>query len=280
MPYEIETPSEEDLDGGEYNPYKKTITWQEKIEGINTADEGDREIQISHDIRVKYVGYPGTIRTLVNKAKGKIKLSNNERDIEDSLVTDVLLSGEIIVHHYIKDTGESLFDDEYEEGLVGETYISQEHVMEGYVTVTKPTNETHTFSEELQEVIYEYERLKYDLTVEVIGGVGEITGEEEIYYGEDSTPDNIVITPSEGYVITRIIVNGESYEVTDPEGMILDYFEYVTEDINVQVEFGEKEQEVPITGQNTRLIVIATIIVIISLVLLTKFGLVPKMLKR
>ena len=116
----------------------------------------------------------------------------------------------------------------------------------------------------------------------VVGGVGDITGEEDVYYGDDSTPDNIVITPGEGYEITRIMVNGTEYEITDPEGMILDNFKNVQEDIKVQVEFTEKPLPVPITGANTSKVLIIVSILVIFAIMYVAFqtGFVSVILKR
>ena len=279
LPYKLDTSYNNVLHGGVYNEYKNTIEWTEEIENFNSYDND--QLLITKNITVKYKDVEATERTMVNTVKGKIKLSNNVKEVENNFITRISIPGTIIVHHYIKGTTEELFPTEITEGLVGETYISHEQSLEGYKVVTKPANETHTFIEGELEVIYEYERIKFKLDVEVIGGVGEITGEEEIFYGDDSTPENIVITPGEGYEIVKIMVNGVEYEITDPDGMILDNFINVQEDIIVQVTFDLKPITVPITGSNSKLVIIASILVILSgLVIALKTGFITKLLKR
>ena len=91
---------------------------------------------------------------------------------------------------------------------------------------------------EEQIVIYTYERIKYKVETEVIGGIGEITGEEEVYYGDDSTPEYIVVTPGEYYLIDKIFVDGVEIDVTDPERMVIDNFKNVHENHLVQVSIG------------------------------------------
>ena len=218
---------------------------------------------------------------MVNTVTGKIKLSNKTQEIEDNLSTRISIPGTITVHHYIVGTNEELVPDEYNEGLVGETYISHAQDIEGYKVVTKPTNETHVFREEEQEVLYEYERIKFNIEVEVIGGVGEATGNEEVFYGDDSTPEYIVITPGEGYEIEKIIINGVAYEVDNREGMTLDNFLNVQENIKIEVEFTEKPLPVPITGARSKIIIIASILLVLSIMYVAyKTGYVTKLLKR
>ena len=279
LPYKIDKELS-DLGGGTYNEYKNTIEWIEEIEDFSSYDS--EELLITKYISLKYKDIDPTERTMVNTITGKIKLSNNSQEKEDNFITRISIPGTIIVHHYLVGTTEELVPDEINEGLVGETYISHEQTLEGYKVVTKPSNETHTFREGEFEVLYEYERIKFHIDVEVVGGVGDITGEEDVYYGDDSTPDNIVITPGEGYEITRIMVNGTEYEITDPEGMILDNFKNVQEDIKVQVEFTEKPLPVPITGANTSKVLIIVSILVIFAIMYVAFqtGFVSVILKR
>ena len=77
-----------------------------------------------------------------------------------------------------------------------------------------------------------------------------------MFYEHDSTPDYIVITPGNGYEIESITINDEDIEITDPKGMTLENFIGLTEDKNIKVSFTEESIEVPITGKNSKLIVI------------------------
>ena len=260
LPYKIDS-SNSNLDGGVYNDNDKTITWNVTWSGIDTYNNNSSK-EVNKQISIKYIDYyPAGV--LINRVAGKIVLSNNSRTVEENVSTNINIPGKIIVHHYLVGTEEYLRDDVTSTGLVDETYIAKALELEGYKVVNRPSKETLTYKEEIQEVIYEYERLKYNIVTEVIGGVGSITGNETIYYGEDSTKDKIVITPNDGYEIKRIIVNDKDLEITNKDKMILDNFKSVKENIKVQVEFGEKVTPTPITGKTKSLYII-----VISLILL------------
>ena len=63
--------------------------------------------------------------------------------------------------------------------------------------------------------------------------------------------------------------------------MTLDYFTNVQEDILVQVEFRDKPLPVPITGAHSSLIIIASILIVMSIMfVIYKMGFIPKILKR
>ena len=262
LPYGIyEEPS--DLDGGIYNEDDKTITWVIDWTDINTF-ENENEITIEKNITVVYNGIKPTERSFNNHVSGKLELSNNERTVTADLSTRVKVYGTIVIHHYLEGTTNELFLDEIVDGLIGDTYITHEQIIEGFELVRRPLEETLTFTETPFEVIYEYRKQRLHIKTEVVGGVGNITGNEEVLYEGDSTPENIVITPGNDYEIERITINDEDIEITDPSGMTLDYFQGMTEDKNIQVSFTEKSIEVPITGKNSKLWIIVIAIIIAS----------------
>ena len=95
-------------------------------------------------------------------------------------------------------------------------------------------------------------------------GIGTIIGAEEVFHG-DNQKNDIVITPDENYELNSVIINGKEYPVINIEGMTLNGFENVRENILVEAKFVEKTQEVPITGatRNT-LLYIGSILFIIA----------------
>lgn len=288
LPYKIDLGSST-LDGGIYNQYKNTIEWtivfededgDDEHEGLDTYDYRDT-IQLSKYVSLKYIGIEPTERNMINTVTAKIKLSNNTEEKSNNLSTKISVPGSIIVRHYDIETGEELIPEEYNEGLVGETFISHPHDFEGYKVVTRPSIETLVFNESEQELVYEYERIKFNVQVSVIGGVGEATGNEEIFYGEDSTEGYIVITPGDGYEIEKIVVNGVSYDIYDRAGMTLENFINVQENIDIEVEFSEVAIPVPITGKTSKYIIIASIMIILTIMYAVySKGLVTKILKR
>jgi hypothetical protein len=172
--------------------------------------------------------------------------------------------GQIVTHYFLSDTRERVADDVIASGKLNEEYSSEEKLFEGYKLVKEPDNNTLTFKENTQEIVYEYERIKYKVEVSVIGGKGTITGAEEVFHG-DNQKNDIVITPNENYELNSVIINGKEYPVINIEGMILNGFENVRENILVEAKFVEKTQEVPITGatRNT-LLYIGSILFIIA----------------
>jgi len=257
LPYKIDE-SKSNLADGVYNDKDKTITWTFNWNGIN---ENDNSREFKKEFTVKYLDFPST-GVVNNRVVGKIKLSNNSRDTEGTISSNILLPGKIIVHHYLVDTDKKLADDIITTDLVGQTYISKAIDFEGYRVVVKPGVETFRYAEEVQEVTYYYERIKFDVITEVVGGVGNIVGDEVVYYGDDSTEGKIVITPASGYEIVRILINDKDVEFSDPSGLTLDNFKNLKENVKVQVEFAEKRSEVPITSSNSTYYIVGLILLI------------------
>ncbi len=181
-----------------------------------------------------------------------------------------LKSSQIKVHHLELDTDKKLADDVIYSGLVYDEVTIKEVDIEGYRLVQRPENETIKFTIEEQEFTYYYVRLKYDISVEVLEGEGEITGDEPIYHGDDSTPEYIVITPHPEWEISKVLIDGEEIEITDPDKMIIDNFKNVKENHKVQVIFTEKPIPVPITGSKTKLIIASIIMAIVAMFAVVK----------
>ena len=76
-----------------------------------------------------------------------------------------------------------------------------------------------------------------------------------------------MITPGNGYEILKVIVNGVEAPVTNKEKMILGSYENVRNNITIQVEFKERQAEVPITGSNSNYYIIGAIVIIIGAIL-------------
>ena len=274
LPYKIDT-SQSDLNGGVYDDNKKTITWEESWDNINTYENRDSNT-INKTIKVLYKDIDATNRVMINGASGKIVLDNNQRSVEDKFKTDVLIPGTILVHHYLVGTHQRVFEDETSTGLSGETYISTAKYKEGYRLVTEKQSQSHVYNEDVTEVVYEYEHLSYDITItNTTEDKGTVSGTEKVYYGEDSTENNIVIKANDGYEIETIVVDGIEITVTDKNEMTLSNFANVKENHKVNVTFTEIEIPVPITGKSNYIWIIAiTLIFIISLVT------IPKLVKK
>ena len=110
--------------------------------------------------------------------------------------------GKVITHYYEVDTTNSVADDVETTGLIGTNYLTKpaENV-EGYSLVATPENATGEYIEELQEIIYYYQRLGRIVThfLDNNGNVLADPVEEFGVVGEEytTTPVNI-----DGYELT------------------------------------------------------------------------------
>lgn len=235
LPYEIDE-EKSDISGGKYNKETKTIIWEETYEKINM----EKEITFTKEIKVVYTGIENTDRIMTNEIETTIKLDNKESTVTSDYDTDIKIPGEIVIHYYDKETKEKLAKDIEKTDLIGNQYVSEEKEFEGYKLVSKPESNVHIYKEKKQEFSYEYEKIKFKITTKVEGEGGIIEGDEIVKYGEDSSKDKIKIKAKEGYEINKITINGESYEMTDRNEIIMPYFKEVKEDKEIIVSFVKK----------------------------------------
>ena len=161
--------------------------------------------------------------------------------------------GQIVVHYFLEGTRERVADDTIADGKINEEYTSSAKELEGYRLVKEPEVKTITFKEDTQELIYEYERIKFKIEVIVVDGEGSITGAEEVFYGENEK-NNVIITPGDNYEINTVTINGKEMTTLNIEGMTLSKFEGIKENILVEVKFVEKTQDIPITGKTRNIL--------------------------
>lgn len=235
LPYEIDE-EKSDISGGKYNKETKTIVWEEIYDKINM----EKEITFTKEIKVVYIGIEDTDRIMTNEIETTIKLDNKESTVTSDYDTDIKIPGEIVIHYYDKETKEKLAKDIEKTDLIGNQYVSEEKEFEGYKLVSKPESNVHIYKEKKQEFSYEYEKIKFKITTKVEGEGGTIEGDEIVKYGEDSSKDKIKIKAKEGYEINKITINGESYEITDRNEIIMPYFKEVKEDKEIIVSFVKK----------------------------------------
>ncbi len=278
LPYRINT-NKSNLDGGEYDGSYK-IVWKVNWNDIDTYNGKNDTIEVNKKIKVVYLDINIDRKIMSNNVEAKTVLSDKTDLVTATKETDINLPGNIIVHHYVHGTTDRLFDDDEANGQIHEKYHSEPHEKEGYQIIDRPSKEDVEFTLEPQVLIYTYEKLKYDIDTEVIGGNGDITGDEEVPYGEDSTPDNIVITPDDGYEIERVIIDGREIELIERDKLVIDNFKNVKEDHLVQVEFSEAPIEVPITGSRAKLIIVGIILVLVNVLFITQSEFIKNIFKN
>ena len=203
-----------------------------------------------------------------SEKRGMRTIGNILQDVVEVTYYYELKPGQIVVHYFEVNTRNRIADDIVVDGLASKEYVSEAKDIEGFTLVHKPESNVHIFEENTKEVIYEYQRNTYNVNVTVTGGVGDVTGSEEVLYDNDSKEGYITIKPSEGYVIDKVIVDGEEIEITNNKDMVLDNFKKVNKDHSVEVLFTEEEIPVPITGMSNKIIVIALIILSLGIMYL------------
>lgn len=271
LPYAIDL-EHSNLDGGTYNETKHTITWTENktIGSIN-----EPEIVIKKDIELLYRDIDSRSREMINTAEGTITLDNNERSVQDNQKVDIKIPGTIIVHYIeVDEEGnkiKDLIDPVKTSDLIGKEYTSEEKEFEGYELVEKPESEEYEYLEEQQNVTYKYQKIKVKVKTIVHGIGGEIVGDEEVLYGDDSTKDKIVIKAKEGYQIESVKINGEEMKLkTGLTRLVVDYFEGMKEDKLVEVTFTRMNKVVnPPTGHMIYLLL--SLVVFISILFSIKY---------
>ena len=268
LPYEIDLDNSQ-IDGGTYNNDDRTITWVIN-KNINSITEP--EITISKGIEVVYKDVDPKGREFINTISGKVTLDNNEQTIENNYKTNIRIPGTIVIKYIEVDENLEKVKDIVEpttiENLVGEIYTSEEKSFPGYELKEKPENEELEITETEQIQIYKYLKTKVKVETIVHGLGGNITGDEEVYYGEDSTKDKIVITSDEDYVIQKLLINGEEVkDAANKEKYTVNNFIELEENKLIEVTFIQNRKEtvnVPNTAATlSKIMVFIGIIIII-----------------
>ena len=170
--------------------------------------------------------------------------NSNANNVRPSQITLQVKNGDDVIQEQIVDVtadNEKVYTFEnlakYDANGQEIVYTADEKEVEGYTKITDRTIVTNTIK-------------SYKITTEVNGEGGDISGQyenpyEEVTYGGTNIKD-IVITPSEGYEISKITIN--DVEQTLPTDSTVPYtidkFENVTEDKHVIVEFKKREYKI------------------------------------
>ncbi len=270
LPYDIDV-EKSDLNGGTYNKNNKTITWTHNYSDINSFEEQDdtKKITIEKDISLKYLGIVGRDRSMVSNVRGVITLSNNSRATTNNTTTNIRIKGKIVVK-YVDTNGKEVFPSIEKEDLVGEAFVSSADEKEGYDLIERPESESLEYEEETQEIKYIYKRKTVKIVTKANTG-GNITGDEIVFYGDDSTPDKIVIKARDGYVIESVVINGEKVDIKpNQQQLVLGQFKEMKEDYLVEVTFKEKPENPPTSKLTISFLSVLVIMFFIILVIKKK----------
>lgn len=171
--------------------------------------------------------------------------------------------GRLIVHHYIEESTEKIYDDQITVKPVGTKVETVPVKKDNYAVVKEPEDRNATITRETQEKIYYYQK-QYNITTDVIkhnetykdGTIvknvkgGTITDEgkksHEYVLKNRNSQNEIIVTPNDGYEIVKITINNETLDyknLLDEKGKVTipkEFFKNVQEDKHIQVEFRKK----------------------------------------
>ena len=263
LPFKIDV-NISNLDGGVYDDNNKTITWN-----INTAINSyeNSEYKVTKNIELSYINIDATKDAMSNHVIGQTVIDGKTTTAETSYNSYIDIKGTINVS-YVDDSGKELLDKVTTTDKVGKTYELIEQSIEGYKIVNKPKEKIHEYKEEIQNLEYTYERLKYKIVTKALNEGGSITGDEEVYYGENSKENNINIEANDGYYISKITINDKEIKIPEKQTkLIIPNFIKMNEDKNINVEFKKYSTDivVPNTLKNSILKTIGIIVVLFSI---------------
>lgn len=228
-----------------------------QVKLVSTNEDGNKVENIIYgenavdDAEISYISNNDgtiTLTKFVNMTEDKEVIVEFEAD-----------EGKLIIHHYIEGTTEKIYNDQVMIDLIGKQVETMPVKVENYMVIQEPENRNVTIAEEIQEVIYYYQRqynvttdiVKYEepneqgIMEEVIGGT--ISGEDETSYESifkgRSNQKEIVIKPYEGFQIAHILINGAEYDfsgVLNEDGSVIiekEFFKNVQNDKHIEVDF-------------------------------------------
>lgn len=192
----------------------------------------------------------------------QIQNVQNDYEVVVRYVPDM---GKVIVHHYIEGTNikltlDNIIIDEYGNLIETKPLDENEAIGTGsfrrYILVRTPSQPNVIADREDQEVSYYY-NVQYKITTEVIPHNeiidgqntdvkgGNISGENdkpyEVVMRGNNSDKVIKVTPDEGYKITKITINGETYDfssrIAEDGTVTLENFINMTEDKHITVEY-------------------------------------------
>ena len=194
LPYQIDI-EKSDLQEGIYQEDTKTITWEERLENIDTSVNGDYEIAIEKNIKLVYQNLEAKQEKITNEVKAKIEFTQDDtkNETEGSHETKINIHGKIVVKYVDQDTGKEITyqrkpEEEpktygYEkEGRAGEEYQTYPIIIEEYDYKGNTGNTEGEIEEGIQEIIYYYTKTPSGgVTIKYVDEEGnEILPKEEI----------------------------------------------------------------------------------------------------
>ena len=264
LPYKIDV-NNSNLDGGVYDDNNKTITW---IVNTNINSYNENAYSLEKNIELKYKNINVIEDVIINNVSGTTEIDTKNTQVSTTYNTLIDIKGNIIVKYLENKTDNEILERITTTGKVGTKYEFVFENIEGYRLVKKPEKEKMEYKEEEQEFKYLYERIKYNIIVTSNEG-GKVTGDEEVYYKEDSTIDNIKIEANDNYYIKSIFINDKKIDIPENQTeLTISQFIKMTEDKNIEVIFEKVKTTVvvPNTLKKSKLVIFGFIVIIGSII--------------
>ena len=265
LPYKIDI-NNSNIDGGLYDDKSQTITWV-----INASIDSyqNNNYSITKNIELSYLNINIKDDIMANGVSANLNIDNKNSISKTNYNTYININGTIKVKYIDVDNTE-MFDEIITANKVGKTFELEEKEKEGYKIIKKPDKSLYEYIEGIQQFVYVYERIKLKVSTNVLTDGGEISGDEEVLYGENSKVDNIVVKAHDGYKINEVLINDKKIEIPDNQTeLIIPYFTNMTEDKKIDVSFNKIGDivSVPNTSKKNYLIIIGGILFVTTFII-------------
>ncbi len=261
LPYKIDV-TNSNLDGGIYDENNKTITWN--ISGNINSYQNDR-YSVIKSIELKFISIDLNEDLMTNHVSGKIVTDDKNVTVETNHNTYIDVVGTINIK-YINDLKEELIPSIESTGKVGKEYEITKKDIEGYKIVKEPDNDKYKYIEGNIDLEFVYERIKYKIVVKSLNEGGKVSGDEEVYYKEDSKEDNINIEANDGYYISHITINDKEIKIPDKKTKLtLPKFTKLDEDKYINVSFEKYSDAVVVPNTKASISIILIIVGIVCM---------------
>lgn len=161
LPYAIDKDLS-NIAGGAYDSEAKTITWTQKVDHINTYENGNYVATLEKEIQLVFSNLEATKDNMKVEVEGKIDLYETEttNTVKDSHVTSINIPGKVVVKYIDILTGSELAQGYEINGKVGEHYDTVQKEIYGCKYIEHSGNVSGELTEDTIYVTYYYERIE------------------------------------------------------------------------------------------------------------------------
>ena len=206
---------------------------------------------------------------MVDNVTGNLTADEKFNSVNTNYNTYININGTLTINYLENNTNKELSEKIITTDKVGAKYEIDFKEIEGYNLIEKPDNKIYEYKEGSKELKLIYDRIKFNIITNVLSEGGEIYGDEEVLYGDDSTKDLIKIKAQDGYYIKEVLINDKIIEIPEKQTeLIIPNFTNMKEDINIDVSFNKAGDNVtvPNTSKKTKLSYFGIITIIVGVI--------------